>query len=492
MKKIVVLASLAVAGVGSVAAASTKTAQNDVLVKLVHPESVTRFKSMMQGSASAVEDLGNQWVHIKVDQKNASQFSLKSLAQHPDVLYVQPNYKIHLLTDYRLKDKSARAQLRKLVAQGVVHATAAADNPPLPTRGSGGSGADPKFSEQWGMNDIGVKQGWQKANGTGMVVAVIDTGVDYTHEDLVDNMWRNPGETGTDAQGRDKSSNGIDDDSNGYVDDVIGWDFVSNDNKPFDLAVDPIQLLMGGGNPGHGTHCAGNVGARSNNGKGVAGVAPDVRIMALRFLSEKGEGDTAGAVKAINYAVKMGVKVTSNSWGSEGEDPNDGASNQALHDAIENARQHGSLFIAAAGNGHQGVGYDNDTDPKPGYPASYKHDNIISVAALDKNDQLGAFSNWGRTTVHIGAPGVQVFSTTVGGKYSDTVIDMYGIHATWDGTSMATPHVAGAAALYWSAHPNASMQDVKSAVLNSAKPVSSLNGKSVTGGKLNVAGLMQQ
>jgi subtilisin family serine protease len=342
------------------------------------------------------------------------------------------------------------------------------------------------------MIDIGASNTWKIARGKPIVVAVIDTGVDYTHQDLIDNLWRNAGEMGRDAQGRDKSTNGIDDDGNGYIDDVMGWDFVSNDNKPYDLSGSPIEIITKGANPGHGTHCAGNVAARGDNGRGISGVAPEAIIMPLRFLSEKGEGDTAGAVKAIQYAVKNGAKVLSNSWGSEGEDPSEGAANQALKDVITEAMNSGVLFIAAAGNGHQGVGYDNDTDAKPGVPASYSIDNIISVAAIDAKDQLGSFSNWGRRTVHIGAPGVAVFSTTVGSKYSDTVVDMLGIKATWDGTSMATPHVAGAAALYWSKHPNATWREVKNAILDSARPISALQGKTVTGGKLNVESLMSR
>ena len=215
------------------------------------------------------------------------------------------------------------------------------------------------------------------------------------------------------------------------------------------------------------------------------------KIMALRFLTEKGEGTTADAVKAIDYAVKMGAQVLSNSWGGEGEDPAEAKQNQALKDSITAAQNAGVLFIAAAGNGHSGVGYDNDTDAKPGYPASYDHENIISVAAIDSTNALGGFSNWGVRSVDIAAPGVKVFSTTVGGKYSDTVIDLMGITATWDGTSMACPHVAGAAALYWSAHPHASWREVKKAILDSAVAVPALQGKILTGGKLNAQSLMK-
>jgi thermitase len=332
------------------------------------------------------------------------------------------------------------------------------------------------------MIDIGVKDGWKVSKGNpDFIVAVIDTGVDYTHEDLLPNIWRNTKEI---------PNNGIDDDKNGYIDDVIGWDFASNDNKPYDLSMDPLDILFKGGNPGHGTHCAGNVAARGDNGKGIAGVAPNVKIMPLRFITEKGQGTTADAVRAIHYAVDNGAKVMSNSWGSEGEDPADGAENKALRDAVQYAQDHGVIFVAAAGNGHSGKGYDNDSDPKPGMPASYDNDIIISVAAIDKTDALGSFSNWGARSVDIGAPGVAIYSSMVGNNYSDIVIDKMGFKATWDGTSMATPHVAGAVALYWSAHPTKTWQEVKAAVLGSAKKINALANKSVSGGKLDVKALM--
>jgi subtilisin family serine protease len=486
--------ALATALTAATAGAATQTSQQaDLLIKFKNVETLKAFALMSKGSGSKVETLGNSnWVHVNLSPAQQKQISIEDIRSNPEVLAVQPNYKLHLLENYQLKSPALRAQLAKLVASSNFTPQAMpADNPPFPTSGSGGTGADPDFAKQWGMNDIGLKKGLTAHRGEGVVVAVIDTGVDYTHEDLVDNMWHNKGEMGTDAQGRDKASNGIDDDGNGYIDDVMGWDFASNDNKPFDLAVDPIQILMGGGNPGHGTHCAGNVAARGDNGKGVEGVAPNAQIMALRFLSEKGEGDTAGAIKAIDYAVANGAQVLSNSWGSEGDDPAEADKNQALKDAIQRANDKGVIFIAAAGNGHQGVGYDNDSDAKPGVPASYDNENIVSVAALDVNNNLGPFSNWGARTVDIGAPGVAVYSTTVGSHYSDTVIDMYGIKATWDGTSMACPHVAGAAALYLSAHPGATVKEIKDALINSATPLPNLAGKTVSGGKLNVEKLMQ-
>jgi subtilisin family serine protease len=307
-------------------------------------------------------------------------------------------------------------------------------------------------------------------------------------------MWRNPGETGWDANGKDKASNGIDDDRNGYIDDVVGWDFASDDNRPYDLSTDsPIELILTGGNPGHGTHCAGNVGARADNNLGIAGVAPNIRLMAVRFLTEKGQGTTSGAIKSIKYAVDNGAKVLSNSWGAAGEDPKEGEANKALQDMIKYSQEKGVLFVAAAGNGRGGVGYNNDTDSQPVYPASYTFENILSVAALDSEDQLGKFSNWGRKSVDLAAPGVKIFSTVPGNRYQETVINMpdMGIVADWDGTSMATPHVAGAAALYWSANPQKNWQEVKKAVLNSTISVPALSGKTVSGGKLNVEKLMR-
>ena len=484
ISKIAVL-SLMGALIGQAAIASTPST-TDLLVKFKSPHAAAQF-SAFGLSGVQTDPIDAQWIHVTAP----SAFASVLVAGRNGVEFVQPNYAVHLLENYRTQDPAVIKQIKHDLAAKPLMARA--DNPDFPasTRG-GGSGPDPLASSQWGMIDIGSVAA-QKAGGTGkgIIVAVIDTGVDYTHEDLMDNLWKNPGEAGIDASGRDRASNGIDDDSNGFVDDVIGWDFATNDNKPYDLAGEGLEVLMGK-NPGHGTHCAGNVAAVGGNGKGIAGVAPEAKIMAIRFLNEKGQGDSAGAIKAINYAVKMGAKVLSNSWGSEGEEDTNGnaGGNIALREAITNAEKAGVLFVAAAGNGHKGVGYDNDSDPKPGMPASYPYSNIVSVAALDSNNALGAFSNWGARTVHLAAPGVKVFSTMVDNKYSDVVVDMYGMKATWDGTSMACPHVAGAAAAYWSKHPSATYADVKAALLASVKPVSALTGKVMSGGKLNVEALL--
>lgn len=470
-------------GLSLTAQAAPKDTKQDLLIKLAPNTAYSmQLFAHFEGSGAKVEQINDQW--IRVEGGNLNKKSVQTLSQAAGIEYIQPNYPIHLLEDYAVQDPLRRAALVRFAARqgkGLTKDKKYIDNPAILDAPQQEPGMDPLFNNQWGMKNANVSDAWKITKGSPeMIVAVIDTGVDYTHEDLLPNLWRNTKEI---------ANNGIDDDGNGYIDDMVGWDFVSNDNKPYDLAVEPLQLLSGG-NPGHGTHCAGNVAARSDNGLGIAGVAPYVKIMSLRFISDKGQGTTADAIKAIRYAVDNGAKVLSNSWGSEGEDPEDGQSNQALRDAVQYAQDKGTLFIAAAGNGHQGKGYDNDTDAKPSYPASYVHDNIVSVAAMDIHDNFGSFSNWGRQSVDIGAAGVKVFSTTVGSEYSDMVIDKYGIKASWDGTSMAAPHVAGAVALYWSANPTKTWREVKAALLATAKKVPAAQGKLVTEGKLDVNALM--
>ncbi len=299
---------------------------------------------------------------------------------------------------------------------------------------------DPKFTDGtlWGMNKIDGPAAWDIGTGShDIVIGVIDTGVDYDHEDLKDNMWTNPGEI---------AGNGIDDDANGYVDDIYGIDAINNDSDPMD-------------DHGHGTHCSGTIGGVGNNAKGVVGVSWKVRVMALKFLGTNG-GSTSGAIACVNYATKMGAHLTSNSWGG-------GAFSQTLRDAIT---ANGKLFAAAAGND------TNDNDASPSYPASYDCENILAVAATDSNDALASFSNYGATSVDIAAPGVDIYSAKPGGGYQ-----------TMSGTSMATPHVGGAGALVLSLLPTMTTANLKSALMDGADPVPGLNGKCVTGARLNIA-----
>ena len=319
---------------------------------------------------------------------------------------------------------------------------------------------DPQFTDLWGLDnhgqtggtsgvDINAPEAWELSVGSGSaIVAVIDTGIDYTHPDLAANLWTNVGE----ASGLP----GIDDDGNGFVDDIHGFDFANNDGDPMD-------------DHGHGTHVAGTIGAVGDNGVGVTGINWNVQIMALKFLNAQGSGQISDAVEAIGYAVAQGANISNNSWGFNG------GFSQALYDAIADARDADHVFLAAAGNGNLfGIGQDNDT--RPLYPASFDLDNIIAVAATDDHDQLATFSNFGVTSVDLAAPGVGILSTTPGNTYS-----------TYSGTSMATPHVAGVVALLRDLHPDLDFESVIDQVLASVDPIPAMTGKSVTGGRLNAA-----
>ena len=292
--------------------------------------------------------------------------------------------------------------------------------------------------------DIDAVTAWQSTTGSrSVVVAVIDTGIRHTHQDLVANMWRNPGET---------AGNGIDDDGNGYIDDVFGINALTGAPDPMD-------------DNNHGTHCAGTIGAVANGGGPHVGVAWNVQLMGLKFLDAEGSGSLSDAITCIDYAIAKRADVMSNSWGG-------GGFSQSLADAIERANAAGILFIAAAGNEAA------DNDQVPSYPASYENANVVSVAALDRSDQLAGFSCYGATSVDIGAPGVAIFSSTAD---SDTAYDLY------SGTSMATPHVSGVVALLKSRYPAALMPELRNRLLQSARRVSSLAGKCVTGGALDAA-----
>lgn len=304
---------------------------------------------------------------------------------------------------------------------------------------------DPRFSQLYGMDKIDAPEAWDKQTGSAsVIVGVIDTGVDTDHDDLSANIWNNPGETGN-----GKENNGVDDDGNGFVDDWRGWDFINNDNNPFD-------------DNDHGTHVSGTIGAQGNNNLGVVGVNWQVSIMPLKFLGANGSGTTDDAVEAIIYGANNGAKVLSNSWGGGGR-------SQALEDAIKFARDQGVLFVAAAGN------ESSNNDSFPTYPANYEVDNLISVAASTESDSRAGFSNWGVKTVHLAAPGNNILSTVPQDRYE-----------TLSGTSMATPHVSGAAALVWAQFPSLTYTQVKTRLLGSVDRSSTWADRVITGGRLNV------
>jgi len=310
---------------------------------------------------------------------------------------------------------------------------------------------DAGFGNLWGMHNTGQSGGvvdadidgpeaWDIFTGNSdTVIAVIDTGIQRTHPDLFANTWVNPGEV---------AGNGIDDDGNGRIDDLYGWDFVNNDADPTD-------------DHGHGTHCAGTIGGAGNNSIGVAGVNWTVKIAALKFLSSSGSGSIANAILAVDYCRLKGIKISSNSWGG-------GGFSQAMYDAINNAGAQGHLFVAAAGNNN------SNNDSIAFYPATYNLDNIISVAATDRLDARSSFSNYGATTVDLGAPGSSIYSTVPNG------------YGTMSGTSMACPHVSGAVALLWGYKPTWTRQQVKDNILGTVRPTAAMAGRTVSGGVLNV------
>jgi len=374
---------------------------------------------------------------------------------HPDIEYIEPDYYLHLATE--------------------------ADD------GQDTTPSDPDFDQQWGLHntgqnggtpdaDINAPEAWDIAAGSPSVkVAVIDTGIDWKHPDLIDNIWQNLGED-ADGDGRVIEWNGstwifdpddindTDDDGNGYADDFIGWNFVDNTKHVLDAN-------------GHGTHVAGIIGATGNNNTGISGVTWEVQLVPLRvFVGDR--GSTSDAIEAIYYAIQMNIPISNNSYGNF-------VPSDAFRDALQAAEDNGHLYVAAAAN------WSTDIDANPNYPAGYNSnhiipynfDHIISVAAINRHDALWTDSNYGALSVSIGAPGDAILST-----YLSTGIgtDPASAYRYLSGTSMATPHVAGACALLMETYPDKSYSEIKDAILNTATVTPALTGKCTTGGRLNL------
>lgn len=375
-----------------------------------------KFRHLLQGKLAK----------LTLEKGSDVERAAKKLSLHPAIEYAEPNYLLHTV----------------------------------------GTPDDASFSSLWGMNntgqtggtadaDIDAPEAWDISTGSDtVIIGVIDTGVDYTHPDLVNNMWVNPGEI---------AGNGVDDDGNGVVDDVYGFNAYNDSGDPMD------------GN-GHGTHVAGTIGAEGNNAEGVAGVNWDVSIIGCAFLSPSGSGSTADAIECINYFTDLkvnrgiDVRATNNSWGG-------GGFSQALKDAIEAGGAEEILFVAAAGNGQPGV----DIDQSPSYPAAYDSDAILAVASTDHNDQLSGFSHYGAVAVDVGAPGSDILSTVPGGGYS-----------SFSGTSMASPHVAGAAGLAWAVNPSLTIAEMKALLMNTGDAIAALDGYTVSGKRLNLKTLLDE
>lgn len=310
---------------------------------------------------------------------------------------------------------------------------------------------DPLSTELWGLNntgqsggrvdaDIDLPEAWRFQTGSpNVTVAVIDTGIDYRHPDLAANIWRNT---------REIPGNGVDDDRNGFVDDVNGFDFANRDNNPWD-------------DNGHGTHVAGTIGAVGNNNVGVAGINRNVKLMPLKSFGSNGSASLLNIVSAVNYATTMGAKIINASFGG-------GGYSQAMFDAVQRANRSGVLFVAAAGNNGR------NTDFQPQFPAAYNLPNVISVAATDRFDQRANFSNYGRNTVDLGAPGVDVVSTLPNNRYGSL-----------DGTSMAAPHVAGVAALLYAQNQTRSATEVRDLIFQSGDRTAAMQNITSTGTRLN-------
>ncbi|MHC4110777.1 MAG: S8 family serine peptidase [Planctomycetota bacterium] len=357
---------------------------------------------------------------IRLPEGMTVEEGIRLLSESNDVLYVEPNYEVKALSV--IPDDPMFDSLWNMHNTGQTGGTA---------------DADIDAPEAWDITTIGDSE---------VIVAVIDTGVDYQHPDLAANMWVNEAEFDGTA--------GIDDDNNGYVDDIYGYDFYNYDADPIDDA-------------GHGSHVSGTIGAVSNNGVGVAGVCWNVKIMALKFLGSGGSGWSSDAISCIQYATLKGARVMNNSWGG-------GGYNSALEDAIRAAGDAGVLFIASAGNG-----WSNDNDMFPHYPSSYDLDNVIAVLSTDYDDRLSDHSNFGITSVDIGAPG---------GDSGNKILscDMDGGYTSKYGTSMAAPHVSGACALVWSVCPMLPHMEVKDLIMRTVDPLPMLAGSCVSGGRLNL------
>ena len=400
------------------------------------PEILVKFKSGVSQAAidrltaernDRVEDRienAEGWEAID-DFDNADAATLvKEYQQLPEVEYAEPNYEINL-------DEAAAGPLEPILPR------------------------DPQFNDQWALANSGQRGGkkgadisatlaWARTTGSeDVVVAVLDTGVDYNHEDLTENMWRRPEKMAP-----------YHDNELGTMDDEFGFNAIDGS--------DPMD------DNGHGTHCAGIIGAEGENEVGIAGVNWKVQIMPLKFMNAGGFGTTKDAIEAINYVIDrkkagVNVRIISASWGSTQK-------SRALEDAIRKAYENDIAFIAAAGNA------STNNDRTPHYPSSYNVPNVISVAALDRHDQLASFSNYGPKSVAIAAPGVDILSTWLGNGYEEK-----------SGTSMATPVVAGVAALVLSEHPHMSVDELKKKLLASTDPIVALKGKTVTGGRINAA-----
>ncbi|MEP6944875.1 MAG: S8 family serine peptidase [Acidobacteriota bacterium] len=423
--------------VGQVPAPRLHADRPEVLVRFKPGVSVERISQIARANndrlRDEIESVSGLTVIDDLDDADPQSVANQYAAMSDVVAYAEPNATIKL-------DDPVQGELTR--------DTVLRNFPGMPN--------DPQFTDQWahynrGQDggkenaDISSLKAWETQKGSSdVVVAVLDTGVDFTHVDLKENMWIRP-----------ENLPEYNDDELGTFNDLNGFNGT-------DAILDPMD------DNGHGTHCAGIIGAEGDNGEGIAGVNWHVKIMPLKFLGRGGFGSTDDAIEAINYAIDrkkhgVNIRIISASWGST-------TNSKALEDTIRAAGDAGILFVAAAGND------GSDNDRRPHYPSNYDLPNVISVAALDRSDNLASFSNFGVKTVHVAAPGKDILSTWLNDAYREA-----------SGTSMATPYVSGVAALIVASQPTISMKDLRAKVLSSVDKIDSLKGKVETGGRINAA-----
>lgn len=449
MKKMSVAAVLGLAVLSSTAFAKMSTeaafVPGEILVK-VKPGHMGKFlakKSLLGAEVKKeLNTLSGQFLLLKSNSKS-TQSLLSELQDLSEVQYAEPNY---------IYKAIASKQTLESILFGTVKENHSSMAP-----------TDPLYGKLWGLKNTGANEpdrnggtsttpgvagadtdaekGWTITTGSKKVtIAVIDTGIDYNHPDLKNQIWTNEKEI---------AGNGVDDDNNGFIDDIHGWNAYAKNGNPMD------------GNA-HGTHCAGTIGAEHNNGIGVAGVMSDVTLMAVKFLSDEGSGSLADAVVAIDYATKMNVDIMSNSWGG-------GGFSQALEDSIKAAKNKGIIFVAAAGND------SSNNDSRPSYPASYQVDNVISVASHTAQDTISSFSNFGKRSVHVAAPGSNILSSVPGGDYK-----------VFSGTSMATPHTSGVVGLLLSETGRLPVLEVRNRLMATTVPGPAYRKTTQGGGRVNI------
>jgi hypothetical protein len=363
----------------------------------------------------------SQLLLLKIADDAKLQSAIAKIENQEDVDFAEPNYKLKLSSE--LSDDPLFIKNWNL--NNVGQATESGK--------TGKWGADINVLPLWRQGVVGNRK---------IIVAVVDTGIDWNHEDLRQNIFTNAGE-------RDElATNGKDDDNNGYIDDIHGWNFVANNNQSQD-------------DNRHGTHCAGIIGAVGNNGIGIVGVNWQVSLLPIKFINRDGEGATSDAIEGMRYAGLMGAKIFSNSWGG-------GEYSKALRLSIERANADGILFVAAAGNSK------SNNDYRASYPANYKLPNIVSVGASNNLDEKAYFSNYGRGNVHVMAPGQEIYSTLPNNQYGPL-----------SGTSMAAPQVSGIAALILSVNPDLSPLSIRERLIRTSEPLYSLKAFVQAQGRIN-------